>query len=976
MKGQGRWYNPILGIVLYEGKDGKREDGEFTQEKVEKGDILTFECGDYTYEERKDLALHAESGEETTSIGDIKSAIDTLRQEADDMLQEGEILLMNDVLLRVIDRPSDIWTSGQQFSYKLEVIGWTGNDRNVGIAGDDHIGIRKTWSLNRRYDTLIMFDGGDDDVGRAKGTRWYALMKADFALANNTRRCDVTEVGIVSKVFNQANGLCNFPAVPKPQDLEQMDEDGVRFNTPVQNKYMYRTSFFHIWVQKLGDTNGTEDLNNYEQLAPVFAVSGNSPVDIRNSIRIIHPETESYTFKFVPITSHAITDIRSTIYSIDSRGEQTSVQSETAIGTFHLIFNAFIQSMDELSQLPEMSQGDVTFDRVEVEYDGVTYLGPSVGLGQGGITWSHNQGFFETILGQLKDTRYQSVNDPQPGTRRSAVFSAYSRDGREARIRVTSTVLYEPYAINVFGIDRKWAVGGASFELVSYDADDSEAGDIEVQLELRNIRRTSWYAEDSQLAGSQFNDMDYNFRITGGRIVEVEGGTFDRRFDAYTRIKEIPTYEELSNSCQQGPEHRIAWINEVVTNQKSPTYADMDMLGIQMRTLNSDITVSQVSVYKKEGIIMERLRLNSYWGDENTMGPSSNFADIVHWLLTNTEFGMGREINAQAKGMSNSSYSQYRSPLVDHDSFVTAAKFIDKTPCRFDGAVSDQTNIRNWATEHAQFFMCNFAVRNGQFSLLPALPTNSRGDIQQNVTISALFTAGNILENSFEMEYLPLSDRRNFEAVVKYRVMAKNTLASERTVLVRYKANDNDNLPQEDFDLTSFCTTYDHAVTVGKYLISTRKRIDHVITFKTIPQGLQIAPGDYIKVQTDLNPYTNVRSGVVGADGRITSIHEIPDGEHEIAVYRLDGQDVQRRTMTVEGGVVKEAELHGSLFALPNLQNTFGVYMIEEVTLEEDGAVSITASHHPTTGGIGNDLGSKIVQDMLADNQRWTVKTI
>ena len=69
-------------------------------------------------------------------------------------------------------------------------------------------------------------------------------MKADFALANNTRRCDVTEVGIVSKVYNQANGLCNFPAVPKPSDLEQMDEDGVRFNTPVQNKYMYGPASF------------------------------------------------------------------------------------------------------------------------------------------------------------------------------------------------------------------------------------------------------------------------------------------------------------------------------------------------------------------------------------------------------------------------------------------------------------------------------------------------------------------------------------------------------------------------------------------------------------------------------------------------------------------------------------------------------------------------------------------------------------
>ena len=54
--------------------------------------------------------------------------------------------------------------SGQQFQYKLEVIGWTGNDRKVGIAGDDHIDIQKNWSQGRKYDTLIMFDGG--------GLRW------------------------------------------------------------------------------------------------------------------------------------------------------------------------------------------------------------------------------------------------------------------------------------------------------------------------------------------------------------------------------------------------------------------------------------------------------------------------------------------------------------------------------------------------------------------------------------------------------------------------------------------------------------------------------------------------------------------------------------------------------------------------------------------------------------------------------------
>ena len=158
----------------------------------------------------------------------------------------------------------------------------------------------------------------------------------------------------------------------------------------------------------------------------------------------------------------------------------TDRQTETKFGTFHLIFKAFIQSLDELSNLPEVRQGESSYDKVEVEYSGVTYLGPNTSTDDGGKIWAYNQGFFESMLGQLKSSKYNSVNSIGEGTRRSETFSAESSDGRRARITVTSEVLKNQWWTVNMGINRKWAVGGASFKLESYNADDSEAGDIEM----------------------------------------------------------------------------------------------------------------------------------------------------------------------------------------------------------------------------------------------------------------------------------------------------------------------------------------------------------------------------------------------------------------------------------------------------------------------------------------------------------------
>ena len=967
MPGIGRWYNPLIGVEKFDGASGT-ETGNFQTMKARVGDRLNYACGSYKYDSLDDIEMVQTDGDQTVKIADINSAINTLRQEADNLLQEGEVLLMGDVLLQVTRRPNEIWLEGSKTQYTLEVVGFNGPNSRVGVAGQSIVNAN-----GNDIDDLISHEGGDDGF-QAKGTKWYALMKVDYALANNTRACDVTEIGIKSQVYNQANGLCNFPEILSPNELEDLERGGTSVSNPTQTKYMYRTSFFQIYVRDLRN-KGEGLFDGYEPLEPIFAVSGNEPIDIFNWIRIVHPQTGSYSFKFYPISSESVDDrSSSTIYSLREKTETRTAETTTKAGTFKLIFKAAVQSFDELFNLPEMRADHKGFDQVKVEFSGVSWIGYDAG--DSAKTFASNQGFYEDLLGQIKPTQYKNESS-RMGETKDAIFVAtanYKAEKIRARIKVSSTVVSHPNS-NAFGTNKKWAVGGASFQLLDLDLPNSfikgfDPQDFEVTYECTGLKTKTYYGSGEALRGYSYERRTYVFKITGGKVVSTGNtGDYERQWDSFTRVKEVPTYTQLSNSSQSGPEHSIAYINEIVTNTTAPTYDNMELLGLQMRSMNSSLSVSQIAVYKEEGIVVERFEDGA-----GKFGPSHNFASILHWLLVHPKYGIGKEISSRRVSPIEDRSASYRSPLVDTDSFITAAKFIEKLPLRFDGAIGGEINLRSWATEQAQAFMCNLVMKNGRFCLQPALPVNARGDIQSNVTITALFTQGNILEDSFDMEYLPLSDRRNFQAVIKFRDMTKNTLANERTVLVRYAADDDENLPQEDYDYTGFCTTYEHAVTSAKYLLSLRRRVDHVIKFKTIPQGLQIAPGDYIKVQTDLNPYTNVKAGSIDRKGLITSVHAFVDGSHTICVYVNGSDDIETKTMTVKNQKVLEPELYESLFALPNIQNTFGVYMIEEISLDEDGIVSVTASNHATTGGIGNDVGSKMVEDIKNDS-RWTVQT-
>ena len=90
--------------------------------------------------------------------------------------------------------------------------------------------------------------------------------------------------------------------------------------------------------------------------------------------------------------------------------------------------------------------------------------------------------------------------------------------------------------------------------------------------------------------------------------------------------------------------------------------------------------------------------------------------------------------------------------MIDWDGFRYAAKACQANGWFFDGVLSAQVNPREWAYQHAQYFMLDFVVKGGKISLAPSYPvdpgaTNGYAiDYARQPKISALFTDGNIID--------------------------------------------------------------------------------------------------------------------------------------------------------------------------------------------------------------------------------------
>ena len=193
---------------------------------------------------------------------------------------------------------------------------------------------------------------------------------------------------------------------------------------------------------------------------------------------------------------------------------------------------------------------------------------------------------------------------------------------------------------------------------------------------------------------------------------------------------------------------------------------------------------------------------------------------------------------------------------------------------------------------------------------------------------------------------------------------AKNKLPEEKVVEVNLKDQEG-LLPQEQFDLTQFCTSEEHAIKVAKYFLGIRDLVSHTITFSTTVHGLNLRAGSYIKVATTVTPYSNANNGTVSSTGAVTSVEELADGRYDVTFFKTGSEDVEDGEMQVSGGQVADSTFHDSVFTLRNEKVSQNVYIVEQLTFSEEGTVDIVASEHPCDDDGVSELAKLVAGDSV-----------
>jgi hypothetical protein len=1064
-RGVGRGYGRRMGITSLNGTGVT--SGETQTRQVRPGDTAVFSIAPGQLPDELYYFNDTEKGiiYESTKVADINSEITAGRRSADEMLQVGETVVIGRTVWVVESRALPEWEENSRQSIGLrcvEIFG-EGIGASIGLISERMI-TRGVYSDDNGT------TNARNGLGLHAGAGFYPLMRVAFGVVRNSRDCEVTEIGLRSQVWNRANGLCNFQALPSVDAFLEAEANAVGIESGAMTLYMKRTSVWTIWLRPSGTDNSGNEYK-WQPLGEQFCVTGETPQDQFNFIRITHPQRGRYEFKMVPkpgadVARHSPES--AVFWRLDAKTRQALAASySTPYGTFTVSSIGQLVSKGEIVFNPEMATelSIIPFSRTftipsivdvntylpdtqgdNVAAQAVTFVDwlPS-GVAQGRAAATLYELFGRADYTGLVRTaertitlpagagaitlRFQGIVDQNfpanhpffPGFRAWSLQSItvvastggfnigqtiavsipvtpgnpraqpYGLTSVGVTVRVTQTTGFVPrgrsaaFGFELLGNAASFATGtrqqsaivqttGSKTIRVVVSAVVTRSLPSDFTLTFPGVTAT-WtdfrYTVDESATGGNWaagDKVSATFPVSPGNpfknyqqsqpvgvqltvlalktIIQPPSiNTTARIFETNSQVNDVSFYNSLlSKSNESGPEHEIVYVNEMVSNATAPQYTSLTTAGLALKASRNFTSLNQLRVWLANGISVRKFQSDAL----SEIGPSNKFTDLVYYLLTDKVAGAGNVIAPQ---------------LIDTTSLTTTSQFLKQNKLFFDGAIEQPVNIRQYISELAPFFLCNFVISNGKFAVLPAVPIDSAGSIStQPIKIKQLFTSGNILENSFNVEYLSTEERKNFQAAVRYRQERRNQFPEERTLVVRWA-----DLPEaatvETFDMTQYCTSRQHAFTAAKYFMSLRRRVTHTINFKTTPYGLDLAPGDYIRVVTQATPYSAANNGVIDGDGDITAATSLDDGTYKVFYWNASFDDPVTDTMTVASGKAVEPKFFDSVFTIEDATVSSSTYMIEQLTIDEDGLVNIVAAHFPTT----NELNSIIALDVRND---------
>lgn len=396
--------------------------------------------------------------------------------------------------------------------------------------------------------------------------------------------------------------------------------------------------------------------------------------------------------------------------------------------------------------------------------------------------------------------------------------------------------------------------------------------------------------------------------------------------DPWGKLAETFVYDEIQTTAGQAPEHEIAYVNVVQTNETAPNYRAISLVGANIQSALELQSVNQLSAQVIGGHICDRYR-------EGTFGPTHLLPDIFTRLALSPEFGAGRDVSIEQ---------------INQASFLAAAEWCFSRRYFFDGTLSQPENLRQWAADMAGSHLLAFYELNGQFYFKPTLSFDP-------VEIVDLFTSANIKQGTFQSTTSDDDQRRPIQVSGLYReersnddLLTPGVFATVREITIR-EASASDSDPVEPLDLKAFCTNRWHLIDAAKYLIRWRRLVGDPISFETTYAGMlrPVAPEDHIALAYDEQLNTLYSNGAVLPDGTLIATEPLEDGSYEVLAW--DGTTPPGPT--IQTLVVSEGGTRGNLWGCnwtrmepPQVRT----YRVMRVTPTDDGRQRIEAVLMPT----------------------------
>lgn len=434
--------------------------------------------------------------------------------------------------------------------------------------------------------------------------------------------------------------------------------------------------------------------------------------------------------------------------------------------------------------------------------------------------------------------------------------------------------------------------------------------------------------------------------------------------------------QNLQFSFDNGPEFEVTSVTEqqqIVANQYTVAYPsiykDLTLFGFNCFSGRGLRGLRSLSVFVNKGksckiLPSSPLSTEPSNPDAYVNGLSSDAAnrapDIFLDTIRDDKHGIGRY--ADLRGVNFRLLTQAKQMCVKNGYFM-------------DGVIADLSSWREFWANVAPFSLLEFARVGGQDTLIPALPIDATGAIVRDVTISAMFNAGNILEDSYKEDFLDYGDStQDIIANVIYKeegAEGAEMFPRNTTVTVALSGVTDATAVRKTFDLSQFVTTRKQALHYGMLMCQQRRHIKRSVEFKTFPSEAPVPPGSYIYVQVDENRWDSLSSGMIEADNVLNApaSEGIANGTYRMLLYDGTSQVKSFASITVTNGVVPAlgGGYEGWLYVLGSQVTNKRVFRVMEVELAEEGEMTVRAIEHPceetVVGGVVKTLSLIARQD-------------